>query len=129
MITDRLTAENATSAPKLTSAINTVRSIHSATSEITDTTRMANTGVAKRADTYPNTLRGRIPSRPIANRIRDTDACDVSADPTHPATYAAVKNMFRNCPPAASITSSEPESTSSNALDGNTNCDTYDNAK
>ncbi len=123
MITDRLTAENATSAPKLTSAISTVRSIHSASSEITDTTRIANVGVAKRTETWPNTLRGRIPSRPIANRIRDTDACDVSADPMQPATYAAVKNTLRNCPPAASMTSSEPESTSSNWLDGKSSCE------
>ena len=61
---------------------------------------MANVGVANRTDTCPNTLRGSIPSRPIANRIRDTDACDVSAEPMHPATYAAVKKMFRKFPPA-----------------------------
>ena len=46
-----------------------------------------------------------------------------------PATYAAVKKVFRNCPPAASMTSVVPESTSANSFDGNTNCETYDSTK
>ena len=70
-----------------------------AASEITDTTRIANVGVANLTETCPNTLRGRMPSRPIANRMRATDACDVSAEPMQPATYAAVKKMLRNSPP------------------------------
>ncbi len=86
--------------------------------------RIAYTGVLNLADTWPNTLRGRMPSRPIANRMRATDACEVSADPSAPATYAAVKNVFTNAPPAATITSVEPVSTAANLLDGNTSCDT-----
>ena len=46
-----------------------------------------------------------------------------------PAMYAAVKNVFRNCPPADVMTSNEPESTSANWFDGNTNCETYDKPK
>jgi hypothetical protein len=52
--------------------------------------------------------------------MRDTDACDVSAEPMQPATYAAVKKMFRKFPPAASMTSTEPMSGSSKAFEGNT---------
>ena len=49
-----------------------------------------------------------MPSRPIANKMRDTDACEVMAEPSAPATYAAVKKVFRNWPPAVVMTSSEP---------------------
>ena len=57
-----------------------------AASEITDTTRMAHVGVVNRTETWPNTRRGRMPSRPIANKILATDACEVSAEPMQPAT-------------------------------------------
>src|ERR1700748_147466 len=59
--------------------------------------------------------------------MRATEACDVIADPSAPATYAAVKKVFRNWPPAVVITSSEPESTLANWLDGYTSCEKYDN--
>ena len=48
-MTVRFTAEKATSAPKLTIEARKPSSIQSAASEITDTTRMANVGVAKRS--------------------------------------------------------------------------------
>src|SRR5689334_2086717 len=67
-----------------------------------------------------------MPSRPIAYRMRATDAWDVIADPNAPATYAAVKNAFRKWPPAVVMTSREPESTSANLFDGNTSCETND---
>ena len=50
-MTVRFTAENATSAPKLTIDARNPSSIQSAASEITDTTRIANVGVANRTDT------------------------------------------------------------------------------
>ena len=86
MITARLTAENATSAPKLIIDARVVRSITTASSEISDTRTIAVVGVLYRAESTPNTRRGKIPSRPMLKRMRDTEACEASADPAAPAT-------------------------------------------
>ena len=65
-MTVRFTAEKAINAPKLTIDARKSRSIHIAASETTDTTRIENVGVAKRTETCPKTLRGMMPSRPMA---------------------------------------------------------------
>ena len=84
-MTDRLTKENATRAPKLIIAAASSRLMNSATNETAPTTRMARTGVRKRTLSCPKTRRGRTPSRPMAYRIRDTLACEAMAEAKHPA--------------------------------------------
>ena len=86
LMTERLTAENAMSAPKLTISEMKVRSTASASSETTATASVARTGVWKRGESRPKKPFGSTPSRPMAKRMRETDACEVRAEPQAPAT-------------------------------------------
>ncbi|MNR28674.1 hypothetical protein D3C85_1460090 [compost metagenome] len=56
----------------------------------------------------------------MVNRMRDTAACEASAEPRLPATYAAVKKLARNCPPALNITSLAAASALAKVVPGST---------
>ena len=72
MITARFTNENAASAPNEIIDATVLRLMNSAVRPNTPTTTFATTGVRYRGCRRANTGFGRLPSRPIANRIRET---------------------------------------------------------
>ena len=86
MITARFTNENAASAPKEIIDDTVARLMNSAVRPKKPTSTLPVTGVRKRGCRRKKIGRGRLPSRPIANRIRETLACDAIAHANAPAT-------------------------------------------
>ena len=95
-----------------------------ASSDTTLTTRMAQTGVLNRGETWPKTRFGRTPSRPMANRIRATDACEVSAEPSAPGDVGRGEERVEELPAGRRHHIERARVDIGELLDGNTNCDT-----
>src|SRR5215217_4661652 len=92
LITARFTNENAARAPKEIIEETVARLMNRAVSPNRPTIRLAVTGVRYLRCRRKNSGRGRLPSRPMAKRIRDTLAWLAIAHANAPATWAAVKN-------------------------------------
>ncbi len=69
-------------------------------------------------DITHTTARGSTPSRPIANRIRATEACEVRADPMLPAMKPAMNRVDSHCWPREATTSMLAVSADVNRFDG-----------
>src|SRR4051812_16910215 len=86
LITARLTNENAASAPKLIIEDTVARLMNSAVRPNRPTTRFAVTGVRYVGCRRAKNPLGRLPSRPMANRMRATEAWLAIAHANAPAT-------------------------------------------
>ena len=72
---------------------------------------------------YARLLNGRVLKKALLAQEFGVTARSIQRDLSRKRMMAAVKNAERNAPPAATMTSTDPVSTLSNAFDGKTSCE------